>query len=226
MNAPVYTFKNFLAFVLSGICQLGSMFAEGGLAKVIFEDSQGITSRNNRVFHANKAEGSIHHGELRAKTNGGGFLASSFASGVIGLDGFGECGCMASMKLKFLAMSIGAVLLLAGCVSTVNQRTTPGMPFIKDRVEGRYERSVDEVFQAAKQVISSNGVLVNESTLYNQTNTVKTVEGKVNQRSVWVRVEPVDLKITEVIVQTRTPGGGADIDLAHELEKEIALKLK
>ncbi|HEV2394687.1 MAG TPA: DUF3568 family protein [Verrucomicrobiae bacterium] len=130
------------------------------------------------------------------------------------------------MKLKFLAMSIGAVLLLAGCVSTVNQRTTPGMPFIKDRVEGRYERSVDEVFQAAKQVISNNGVLVNESTLYNQTNTVKTVEGKVNQRNVWVRVEPVDPKITQVTVQTRTPGGGADIDLAHELEKEIALKLK
>jgi hypothetical protein len=28
-----------------------------------------------------------------------------------------------------------------------------------------------------------------------------------------------------VTVQTRTPGGGSDIDLAHELEKQIALKL-
>jgi hypothetical protein len=31
--------------------------------------------------------------------------------------------------------------------------------------------------------------------------------------------------VTEVIVQTRTAGGGADLDLAHELEKQIALKL-
>ena len=62
--------------------------------------------------------------------------------------------------------------------------------------------------------------------MYNQTNAVKTVEGKVNQRTVWVRVEAVDPKVTEVTVQTRTPGGLSDIDLAHQLEKEIALKLK
>lgn len=74
-------------------------------------------------------------------------------------------------------------------------------------------------------MVSSNGVLVNESVIYNQTNTVKTVEGKVNQRTVWVRVEGVDPKITAVTVQARTPGGGSDIDLAHEIEKQIALKL-
>ena len=128
------------------------------------------------------------------------------------------------MKKIFAVLCSAA--LLAGCVSTVNQRTTPGMPFIKDRIGGRYERPVDQIFQAAKEVISANGVLVNESTLYNQTNTVKTLEGKVNQRSVWVRIEPVDPKVTEVTVQTRTPGGGSDIDLAAELEKQIALKLK
>jgi len=130
------------------------------------------------------------------------------------------------MKKSLLAIFIGAVLAGIGCVSTVNERTSPGMPFIKDRVEGRYERTVPQVFEAAKEVVKENGVLVNESTLYNRTNAVKTVEGKVNQRSVWVRVEEIDPKITAVIVQTRTPGGGADIDLAHELEKQIALKLK
>jgi hypothetical protein len=92
-------------------------------------------------------------------------------------------------------------------------------------VGGQYERTVDQVAQAAKQVITSNGVLVNESTLYNRTNAVKTVEGKVNQRSVWVRIEGVDPKVTAVTVQTRTSGGGTDIDLAHEIEKQIALKL-
>ena len=129
------------------------------------------------------------------------------------------------MRTTIFSILLGALLVGAGCVSTVDDRKTAGVPFIKDRVEGRYERSVDQVAQAAKQVVSSNGVLVNESVLYDQTNAVKTVEGKVNQRNVWVRIEAVDPKITAVTVQTRTPGGGSDIDLAHELEKEIALKL-
>jgi hypothetical protein len=129
------------------------------------------------------------------------------------------------MNSKIFAAFCGAILIGAGCVSTVNERTSPGFPFVKDKVEGRYERSVDQVFTAAKQVVSSNGVLVREGILYSQTNQVKTVEGKVNQRNVWVRVEGIDPKVTEVIVQTRTAGGGADLDLAHELEKQIALKL-
>ena len=130
------------------------------------------------------------------------------------------------MKPIIFAAILGAIVVGAGCVSTVNDRSTAGWPFIKDKVEGRYERSVPQVFEAAKAVVRKNGVLVNESTLYGQTNAVKTVEGKVNQRSVYIRVEAVDPKVTGVTVQTRTSGGGSDIDLAHELEKEIALELK
>lgn len=130
------------------------------------------------------------------------------------------------MRTIIFAILIGAVVVGAGCVSTVSDRKTAGVPFIKDRVEGRYERPLERVFQSAKDVIKKNGVLVNESTLYNETNTVKTVEGKVNQCNVWVRVEAMDPKVTAVIVQTRTSGGGTDIDLAHEIEKEIALELK
>jgi len=133
---------------------------------------------------------------------------------------------MGQMKTTIFAILTGAALVWVGCVSTVTERTTPGMPFVKDKIQGRYERPLDEIFQAAKEVIKANGVLVNESVLYNETNAVKTVEGKVNQRNVWVRVEAVDPKFTDVTVQTRTPGGGSDIDLAHELEKEIALKLR
>jgi hypothetical protein len=40
-----------------------------------------------------------------------------------------------------------------------------------------------------------------------------------------MRVEAVDPRITSVIVETRTKWGNKDIDLAHELEKEIALQL-
>ncbi len=126
------------------------------------------------------------------------------------------------------AVLVGAMLVVVvGCISTVNERTTPGVPFVKDKVEGRYERPVDQCFDAAKDVVRNLGTMVNEATLYNPTNNiaVKTVQGKVNQRSVWIRIEPVDTTVTSVVVQTRTPGGGSDIDLAHEIEKRIALKL-
>jgi len=129
------------------------------------------------------------------------------------------------MRTTIFAVLLGALLVGAGCVNTVNDRSTAGMPFIKDRVEGRYERTVDQVFAAARDVVAGKGVLADESTLYGQTNTVKTIKGKINQCNVWVRVEGVDPKVTSVIVQTRTAGGGADLDLAHEVEKEIALKL-
>ncbi len=130
------------------------------------------------------------------------------------------------MKAIFQAILIGAVVVAAGCVHTVSDQTKAGVPFIKDKVFGRYERPVPEVFASAKTVIKEMGVLVNESTLYEQTNTVKTVEGKVNQRSVWVRVEELNPALTEVTVQTRTSGGGSDLNLAHEIEKRIALGLK
>ena len=133
---------------------------------------------------------------------------------------------MKMMRTIVVAIFVGAIVVGAGCVSTVNDRKTAGVPFIKDRVEGRYERPLDQVFQAAKAVVKKNGVLINESTLYGEANAVKTVEGKVNERNVWVRVEAVDPKTTAVVVQTRTSAGGSDIDLAHELEKEIALELK
>ncbi len=129
------------------------------------------------------------------------------------------------MKTSFLVILFGMLLASTGCISTVDERSTPGVPFIKDRIEGRYERTVDQVANAAKEVVKSNGVLINEAVMYNKTNAVKTVEGKVNQRSVWVRIEGIDPKVTAVTVQTRTPGGGSDIDLAHEIEKQIALKL-
>ena len=129
------------------------------------------------------------------------------------------------MKTIFAVALLGMAVLAAGCVDTVTGRKTAGMPFVKDKIEGRYERSVDQVFQAAKDVIQLNGALNNESTLHTSSNLVKTVEGKVNQRTVWVRVEQIDPKVTGVTVQTRTSGGGSDVDLAHDIEKQIALKL-
>jgi len=130
------------------------------------------------------------------------------------------------MKTIFLAAGLGIVLVATGCIGTVDGRSTPGVPFAKDKFEGKYERSVDQVFAAAKQVITDNGVLVSESVLHGLTNDVRTAVGKVNQRSVWIRVEGIDPRpVTAVTVQARTPGGIRDLELVHELEKQIALKL-
>jgi len=129
------------------------------------------------------------------------------------------------MKKKIFVSLLGALIVTAGCVSTVSGGKTGGVPFVRDTVEGRYERPLDEVFKAAKEVVIANGVLSKESILHSETNTVKTAEGKINQRTVWVRVEDIDPKVTAVMVQTRTSGGGSDIDLSHDIEKQIALKL-
>lgn len=131
---------------------------------------------------------------------------------------------MKTKKFSIL-VCVALIVVAVGCVKTVSGRKTAAVPFVKDTIEGRYERPTDEVFAAAKDVIRVNGTLLNEGMLHSETNMVKTAEGKVNQRSVWIRVEQLDPKITSVQVQTRTKGGGTDVDLAHELEKQIALKL-
>lgn len=136
---------------------------------------------------------------------------------------------MAQMKTKIFAAVAGLTLVVAGCVGTVGGHTKAGVPFVKDTINSSYERPADEVFQATEQVIAHNGVVVSTSKLYGRTNAVdgiaKVVEGKVNQRTVWVRVEQVNPKISEVAVQVRTKGGASDIELAAEIDKQIALKL-
>jgi hypothetical protein len=129
------------------------------------------------------------------------------------------------MKMKIFAAFAGITIVTAGCVSTVTDTHTAAVSFAQDRVEGRYQRPVDQVYQASVQVIQHNGTVITEYIPHDTTNTVRSLLGKVNQCDVWLRVEAVDPQITEVAVQARTTWGGSNIDLAHELEKEIALQL-
>ena len=126
------------------------------------------------------------------------------------------------MKTNFFALlaGCGLAVLIAGCVNTVDGRSQAADPFVKDKVEGSYERPAARVFAAAKEVLAFNGVLTAENTINN------SLEAKVNTRKVWVRVDKIDEKVTHVIVQARMKGGTADVDLAHEIEKQIALKLR
>lgn len=130
------------------------------------------------------------------------------------------------MKIKFFAVVLAlAAVVAGGCVTKVSGGRTAGVPFVKDRVEGRYQRPVDTVFAAARDVVSREGVLNNESILHSETNQVKTLVGKVERRTVYIKVEPVDAEVTSVMVQARTSAGASDMDMAHQLEKLIALRM-
>ena len=131
------------------------------------------------------------------------------------------------MKKIFFAALVGAVIITAGCVSTVSGTHSPALTWSKDQVQGRYERSLDQVYQASVQVIQNNGVMITEYIPHDTTNSVRSLQGKVNEKNVWIRVESVDpvKPITEVTVQARSSWGVSDVDLSHEMEKEIALKL-
>ena len=132
------------------------------------------------------------------------------------------------MKTKFLAAfaGIGMVLIATGCIHTVSDTKTTAMSFGEDRFSNRYERTPDQAYQAAVTVMNHNGVLLTEYIPHDNTNSVRSLYGKVNARNVWISVEPVDTKITQVTVEARTGAGFRDQNLVHELEKEIALQLQ
>ena len=135
---------------------------------------------------------------------------------------------VANMKTKFLTAfaGIGMVLLATGCIHTVSDTKTAAMSFGEDRFSNRYERTPDQAYQAAVTVMNHNGVLLTEYIPHDNTNSMRSLYGKVNQEKVWISVEPVDSKITQVTVEARTRAGFRDQDLVHEMATEIALQLQ
>jgi hypothetical protein len=109
--------------------------------------------------------------------------------------------------------------LLCGCVKTVDGRSRAGMPMATDTKESSYERPVDQIFAAAKDVLKLNGTLVSENTVNH------SLEAKIDTHTVWVAVEEIEPKVSRVRVQVRTKGGRGDIDLASEIDKQIYGKL-
>jgi len=132
---------------------------------------------------------------------------------------------MARMKTKFLAGILGTLIIGAGCVGTVNDRTTVADPFVNDKLENRYERSQDQAYSASVDVIKTMGAVERETIISPGTNQVKAIEGRVNTRKVWVRVQSVDPKVIAVTVQVRTSTGASDKPLTHEIATQIAVKL-
>lgn len=127
---------------------------------------------------------------------------------------------------KFIFAALGGIALVtAGCVHTVADTHSPAMTWSTDKINARYERTVDQVYQAAVTVVKNNGEVLTEYIPHDTTNTVRALSGKVNQKNVWVRVEAVDPKITALTVQARSSWGVSDVTLASELVTEVALQL-
>lgn len=126
------------------------------------------------------------------------------------------------MKLNLFALlaAVGVASLSLGCYTTVEGKKKAGVAMSTDRVEGRYERKPAEVFAAAKQVLGFMGTLTSENTI------ASTLEAKVDNNTVWIKVTEVEPGISQVLVQSRRSSVKGNVALASEVDKRIALELQ
>lgn len=129
------------------------------------------------------------------------------------------------MKKTLFAALVGAVIITAGCVSTVSNTHSPAVTWSTDKINARYERPLDQVYAAAVTVIKNNGVIITEYVPHDTTNSVRALSAKVNNRNVWVRVEAVEPNLSQLTIQARSSWGVSDVGLASELVTEVALQL-
>ena len=123
-------------------------------------------------------------------------------------------------NLSALIAGLCLVALTVGCYHSVDGRRRAGPPFVKDRIESRYERPVDQIFEAAREVLAFNGTLTGENTIS------KSFEARIDNNKIWVKLDEVEPGICRVVVQARKSGGGGNVALASEIDKQIALALQ
>jgi len=123
-------------------------------------------------------------------------------------------------NLSALIASVCLIALTVGCYNSVDGRTRTGKPFVKDRIESRYERPLDQIFEAAREVLAFNGTLTGENRIAN------SLEARIDNNTVWVKLDDVEPNICRVMVQARKSGGGGNVALASEIDKQIALQLQ
>lgn len=128
-------------------------------------------------------------------------------------------------KLRNLLL-LTALAGVVGCVNTVTRNDRGLMPSYQDWVEGRYEQSVDPVFEATKRAINSFGNTTREGMDVAGGNPVRLVEGWINERGIYVRLEQVAPQQTVARVQVRTRWGGTDLATAKEVVDRIAVELQ
>lgn len=130
------------------------------------------------------------------------------------------------MKTVMAFLVLGAALTLVGCVGTVTETKPGAKPAYQDRVVNRYQKSVDQVFEATKKALTSFGNVTRAGAVLTTTNQVRTVEGFINGKALYVRIEEVDPTTTSAVVQVRTKMGGTDLRLAADVVRQISLYLE
>jgi len=127
-----------------------------------------------------------------------------------------------AMSLLVLVVAGG----LVGCVHTVTENQPGRGPGYRDYVEARHAKPVDVVFEASKRALLSFGNITTDGKVFATTNQVRIVEGAVNGKRVYIRVEAVDPLATSVRVQVRTKAGMTDLRMANDLVQQIDMELR
>lgn len=123
-----------------------------------------------------------------------------------------------NLTVALLAVSLGGGII--GCQTTPEGKMRAGIPLVKDSFESRYQRPVDQIFAAAKQVLAHNGTLTGENTINN------TLQAQIDTRRVIVTVDEVEPGVSRIVVEARTKASAPDLNLAAEIDKQIALRLR
>lgn len=122
-----------------------------------------------------------------------------------------------TFRLFLLCVASSLAAVSVGCISTP-QETIRGARR-EDTVVSRYERPMDQVINSAREVLSRTGTITGDDVVNN------AVSAKIDNRSVWVSVSEVEPLVTEVKVRVRSSRGTADLVMAAEIDKQIAIGL-
>jgi len=115
-----------------------------------------------------------------------------------------------------LCVALGCLaVVFTGCYTSQEGKLKVGVPFAKDKLVSRYEEPYARVHAAAKDVLKQMGTLTNDDA------ELKLLKARVNASFVWIKLDDTEAKITKIIIQARTGGGAADVDLASEVDKRI-----
>lgn len=128
-------------------------------------------------------------------------------------------------NLKHLLLVAVAVGLI-GCVSKVTETQPSSKPAYQDRIENRYAKSVDQVYAAAQKAVESFGNVTRAGNVLSATNQVRTVEGEINGRSIYIRLEEIAPRTTTAVVQVRTKLGSTDLRVAKDVVRQIGVYLE
>jgi hypothetical protein len=123
------------------------------------------------------------------------------------------------MKFGLPLLLIGCCLFaFTACYTTPEGRLRAGVPG-KDTIVSRYEAPYQIVYEAAKAVLIENGTLLNDDRV------TQVLRGRIDTNTIWIALDDTEPRLTTVTVQARGSGGGANVEMASEVDKLIFGKL-